>query len=249
MKPLLSWSNGKDSAWALHLLRQRPDVDIVGLLTTTNESYGRVAMHGVRRELLQAQADAAVLPLWEVPLPDHCTNEQYEALMSDAMRQARQEGITAVAFCDLFLDDIRRYREAKLDAASMTPLFPVWGVPTRELAAEMLAAGVVAPLSCVDPRPIPADLAGRRLDASLIAELPGSADACGKTGVPHVRVGGAERSGRATGWNYRMETSRRSSGSTTWCSRRKAFAVMARMRPETSQTMPSSKGLMLPSRM
>jgi diphthamide synthase (EF-2-diphthine--ammonia ligase) len=159
MKPLLSWSNGKDSAWALHLLRQRPDVDIVGLLTTTNESYGRVAMHGVRRELLQAQADAALLPLWEVPLPDHCTNEQYEALMSDAIRQARHEGITAVAFSNLFLEDIRLHRGAKLATASMTPLFPVWRVPTRELAAEMLGAAVVAPLSCVDPRAIRADLA------------------------------------------------------------------------------------------
>lgn len=188
MKALLSWSSGKDSAWTLHLLRQRPDVDVVGLLTTTNEAYGRVAMHGVRRELLRAQADAAGLPLWEVPLPDHCSNEQYEALMSDAMGRARDEGIVAVAFGDLFLEDIRRYREQKLAIAGMTPLFPLWSIPTRDLATEMLAAGMVAHLSCVDPRSIDRSFAGRRWNASLIAELPPTADPCGENGEFHTFV-------------------------------------------------------------
>ncbi len=187
-RALLSWSSGKDSAWALHLLRQQGDVEVVGLLTTTNDEYERVAMHGVRRELLRAQAEAAGLPLWDVPLPNPCSNEQYEAAMSVAMRRAVDEGIVAIAFGDLFLEDIRRYREEKLAPTGLTPLFPVWGIPTAQLAREMLAAGVVAHISCVDPRQIPGSLAGRRWDASLIAELPPGADPCGENGEFHTFV-------------------------------------------------------------
>ena len=187
-RALLSWSSGKDSAWALHLLRQRGDVEVVGLLTTTNDEYERVAMHGVRRELLKAQALAAELPLWDVPLPNPCSNEQYEAAMSVAMRRALAEGIEAIAFGDLFLEDIRRYREEKLGPAGLTPLFPVWGIPTDELAKQMLDAGMVAHISCVDPRQVPGELAGRQWDASLLADLPPSADPCGENGEFHTFV-------------------------------------------------------------
>jgi uncharacterized protein (TIGR00290 family) len=187
-RALLSWSSGKDSAWALHVLRQGGGVEVAGLLTTTNDEFQRVAMHGVRRELLRAQAEAAGLPLWEVPLPHPCSNEQYEAAMTVAMRRAVDEGIEAVAFGDLFLEDIRRYREEKLGPTGLRPLFPVWGMPTDELAREMLSAGVVAHVSCVDPRQAPGSLAGRRWDASLLAELPAGADPCGENGEFHTFV-------------------------------------------------------------
>ena len=185
MEPiLLSWSSGKDSAWALHVLRKQ-GVKIAGLLTTLNSEFNRVAMHGVRQELLQAQARAAGLPLWEVPLPWPCSNEQYEALMSEAMGRARREGIQTVAFGDLFLEDIRAYREQKMAQVGMKCLFPLWGSNTRELAREMIAGGLRAKLVCVDTRQLDARFAGREFDAALLADLPHSVDPCGERGEFH----------------------------------------------------------------
>ena len=188
MKPraLLSWSSGKDSAWTLHVLRQQGEVDVVALLTTVNAVYDRVAMHAVRAELLRAQADAAGLPLWTVPIPSPCTNAEYEAAMSAALQRARGEGITVAAFGDLFLEDIRRYREEKLADTGLRPLFPLWGIPTDALARDMVAGGLRARLTCVDPRQLGAQFAGREFDAALLAELPPSADPCGERGEFHT---------------------------------------------------------------
>jgi len=190
---LLAWSSGKDSAWALHVLARAAARDpaaprVAGLLTTVNATHGRVAMHAVRRELLAAQARAAGLPLHEVPIPSPCSNAQYEQAMGAAMAAARADGVTHVAFGDLFLEDIRRYREEKLAGSGIAPLFPLWGLPTRALAEEMLDAGVVAHLTAVDPARVPAALAGRRWDRALLAELPPSADPCGENGEFHTFV-------------------------------------------------------------
>jgi uncharacterized protein (TIGR00290 family) len=186
MKTLLSWSSGKDSAWALHLLRQDPSTNVAALLTTFNDAVDRVAMHAVRRTLVEAQAEAAGLPLWRIPIPSPCPNEVYEEQMRLAMARARAEGFTHVAFGDLFLEDIRRYREERLAGTGLTPLFPVWGIPTDTLARDMLAGGLDAWLTCVDPRQIDRRFAGRRYDASLLAELPPTADPCGERGEFHT---------------------------------------------------------------
>ncbi len=164
---LLSWSSGKDSGWALHLLRQRSDVEVVALVTTLNEAANRVAMHAVRRELVEAQARAARLPLWDVDLPWPCSNEQYEAIMRGVCERSVAEKIDAVAFGDLFLEDIRAYRVKQLEGTGLEPLFPVWGIPTDVLARQMIAAGVRARLTCVDPRKLDRELcgAGVRCDA------------------------------------------------------------------------------------
>lgn len=186
MRTLLSWSSGKDSAWSLHVLRRDPAVEVVGLLTTVNRDMDRVAMHAVRRELLQAQAAAAGLPLWEVPIPHRCTNADYEAAMAQAMGRAKDEGIGAVAFGDLFLEDIRRYREEKLSPTGLRPLFPIWGRPTAALAREMIAGGLEARLTCVDPKQLDRRFAGRAFDEALLRELPASADPCGERGEFHT---------------------------------------------------------------
>jgi len=185
---LLAWSSGKDSAWSLHLLRQIPDYEVVGLLTTFNTSADRVAMHGVRRSLVRAQAAAAELPLWEVELPWPCSNEQYEAAMKAACQRAVERGIECVAFGDLFLTDIRAYREQQLSGTGLEPLFPVWGVPTSLLAREIIAAGVRAKLTCIDSKQIDPKLAGREFDTQLLAELPATADPCGENGEFHSFV-------------------------------------------------------------
>ncbi len=181
---LLAWSSGKDSAFTLHVLRSQ-GVAVVGLLTTINEAFDRVAMHAVRLELLRAQADAVGLPLVEVRIPWPCPNEAYEAAMAAALETARVRGVTAGAFGDLFLEDVRRYREEKLAPTGLEPLFPLWGRPTRELAEEMVAVGQKAVLTCVDPRVAPRELAGRAFDATLLAELPPSVDPCGERGEFH----------------------------------------------------------------
>jgi uncharacterized protein (TIGR00290 family) len=190
MKPkvLLSWSSGKDSAWALHTLRQRGEVEVVGLVTTLNEAFGRVAMHGVRAELVRAQADAAGLPLWPVPLPWPCSNAEYEARMRAVIERARSEGVTAFAFGDLFLADIRAYRERQLADTGLEPLFPIWGAPadTPALARAMIAAGFRSTLTCVDPRQLPATFAGREFDSQLLADLPPGVDPCGENGEFHT---------------------------------------------------------------
>ncbi len=186
MRVLLSWSSGKDSAWTLRVLRHRRDTEVVGLLTTINRDMKRVAMHAVREDLLRAQAEAAGLPLWEVPIPHGCSNEEYERTMGEAMARARREKIDAVAFGDLFLDDIRRYREEKLKDTGIEPLFPVWGRPTHDLAREMIAGGLKARLTCVDPKQLDGSFAGREFDHALLRDLPATVDPCGERGEFHT---------------------------------------------------------------
>jgi uncharacterized protein (TIGR00290 family) len=181
---LLAWSSGKDSAFALHVLRER-GVEVTGLLTTISDASDRVAMHDVRSDLLRAQADAVGLPLVEVRIPSPCPNEAYEAAMVEALAAARARGTTAVAFGDLFLQDVRRYREERMAGTGLRALFPLWGWPTDELSQEMLAAGQKAVLTCVDPRLLPRELAGRAFDASLLRSLPPGVDPCGENGEFH----------------------------------------------------------------
>jgi uncharacterized protein (TIGR00290 family) len=185
VRALLSWSSGKDSAHALHVLRQRSDVAVVGLLTTLNAAVDRVAMHAVRRALLEAQATAVGLPLVVVPIPSPCPNDVYEAAMARALAQARADGIEAVAFGDLFLEDVRRYREEKMAGTGLAPLFPLWGEPTARLATTMIESGLEAVLSCVDPRVLDASFAGRAYDRALLAALPPGVDPCGERGEFH----------------------------------------------------------------
>ena len=187
-RALISWSGGKDCAWALHLLRRRPEIELAGLLTTFNEAFDRVAMHAVRRELIAAQAETAGLPLWPVPLPWPCDNATYEARMRAACDRAVAEGIELVAFGDLFLTDVRAYRERQLQGTGLSPLFPLWGLPTAELAREMIRSGLRARITCLDPRQLPKSLAGREFDAQLLAELPPGADPCGERGEFHTFV-------------------------------------------------------------
>ncbi|KAF0245704.1 MAG: hypothetical protein FD180_1368 [Planctomycetota bacterium] len=183
---LLSWSSGKDSAWSLQRLRLAGEFEIAGLVTTINEAFDRVAMHAVRRELLEAQAAAAGLPLWPVPLPWPCSNEEYTKRMGAVVAKARGAGITHMAFGDLFLEDIRRYREEQLAGSGVAPVFPLWGLPTRPLAAEMIAAGLKAVLTCVDPRRLDRRFAGRTFDADLLGDLPATVDPCGENGEFHT---------------------------------------------------------------
>jgi uncharacterized protein (TIGR00290 family) len=185
---LLSWSGGKDCAWALHLLREKAEYEVVGLLTTVNEKFARVAMHGFREELLDRQAEAAGLPVWKVPLPWPCSNEEYEERMAAACARAVQEGIVGIAFGDLFLEDIRAYRVAKLAETGLEPIFPCWQIPTDELARAMIAAGVRAHLTCVDPGQLDRSFAGRLFDEALLADLPAGVDPCGERGEFHTFV-------------------------------------------------------------
>ncbi|MGC2661292.1 MAG: ATP-binding protein [Bryobacteraceae bacterium] len=185
---LLSWSSGKDSAWALHLLRQMPGVEIVALLTTFNASANRVAMHAVRRELVEAQAERTSLPLWAVELPWPCSNAVYEELMRGVFDRAMGERVDAIAFGDLFLQDIRDYREAQCRDTGITPIFPVWHLPTDALALEMIQAGVKAKVTCVDPRKLDRSFAGCEFDGQLLRSLPPSIDPCGENGEFHTFV-------------------------------------------------------------
>jgi len=183
---LLSWSSGKDSAWALHVLRGRQDVEVVGLVTTVNRAFRRVAMHAVRESLLERQAEAAALPLWKVPLPWPCSNEEYEAAMGELLERARGEGVEAMAFGDLHLADVRAYRERQLAGTGLEPLFPIWGLPTDRLAREMVAAGLRAVVTCVDPRQLDPAFAGRVFDAAFLDDLPAEVDPCGERGEFHT---------------------------------------------------------------
>jgi uncharacterized protein (TIGR00290 family) len=185
---LLSWSSGKDSAWSLHVLRQRGEYKVAGLLTTFNEAADRVAMHAVRRDLVEQQAAAAGLPLWAVPLPWPCSNEQYESLMAQTCAKAVSEGIEGVAFGDLFLGDVRAYREKQMTGTGLQPIFPVWGRPTRALAEEMIAGGLRAKLTCVDTTKLDQSFAGREFDQSLLSALPAGVDPCGERGEFHSFV-------------------------------------------------------------
>ena len=182
---LLSWSSGKDSAWALHVLRADPRVELVGLLTSVNQTLSRVAMHAVREGLLEAQAAALGLPLTKVYIPQPCSNAEYEAAMRAAVAAARQAGVTHMAFGDLFLEDIRAYREEKLAGSGIEPLFPIWGRPTAELSREMVDAGLRAVVTCVDPKQLDASFAGRIYDSSLLDDLPDGVDPCGERGEMH----------------------------------------------------------------
>ncbi len=187
-KVVLSFSSGKDCAWALHVLRARGEVEVVGLLSTINEDAQRVAMHAVRRELVRAQAERVGLPLHEVPIPYPCSNEQYEAAMSQAVEAERARGVSAFAFGDLFLEDVRRYREERLAAASMGALFPLFGSDTAKLAREMTGAGVRAIVTAVDPRALDRSFAGRVWDDALLDALPAGVDPCGENGEMHTFV-------------------------------------------------------------
>jgi uncharacterized protein (TIGR00290 family) len=184
-KCLISWSSGKDSAWLVHVLRSMGEVEIGGLLTTINESAQRVAMHAVRVDLLEAQADVLDLPLWKVPIPSPCSNEQYERAMGAAVARAVGEGFTHVAFGDLFLEDVRRYREQRLAGTGLTPLFPLFGTNTAVLAREMVASGLAARITCVDPAVLDRRFAGREFDGALLDELPAGIDPCGERGEFH----------------------------------------------------------------
>jgi uncharacterized protein (TIGR00290 family) len=186
-KTLVAWSSGKDSAWTLHYLSNRKDIEVVGLLTTFNEAYGRVAMHAVRRELVDAQAEAAALPLRAVQLPWPCSNADYERIMDEACRAAADQGIQAIAFGDLFLTDIRAYRERQLLGTGIEPIFPLWEIPTDRLAREMIAGGLKARLTCIDPV-LPREFAGREFDLKLLEDLPESVDPCGENGEFHTFV-------------------------------------------------------------
>ena len=185
-KTWLSWSSGKDSAWALHMLRTRGDVHVAGLLTTLNQEAGRVAMHAVREELLDAQAAAAGLPLIKIFLPHPCSNAAYEDAMRGAIARAKADRITHMAFGDLFLEDVRRYRETMLEGTGIQPMFPLWGQPTGQLADRMIAAGLRAYLTCVDPKQLSPAFAGRTFDEWLLKDLPGSVDPCGEHGEFHT---------------------------------------------------------------
>ena len=184
----VSWSSGKDSTLALAEARADPELEVVGLLTTLNRSADRVAMHAVRRELLLAQADAVGLPVHQVELPWPCSNEEYERLMTDAVAAARSAGVTRMVFGDLFLADVRAYREEALAGSGIEPVFPLWGRPTSELAVEMLDRGIRATITCVDPRQLDAAYAGRAFDRDLLADLPSGVDPCGENGEFHTFV-------------------------------------------------------------
>ena len=196
MKILLSWSSGKDSAWALHVLRQEGR-EVGGLLTSTNETAGRVSMHGVREEILRAQADAAGLPLYLVTLPWPCSTEIYDARMLSVVQRAVAEGFTHVAFGDLFLEDVRQYREDRLAGTGLAPLFPLWGRPTPELAREMIAGGLRARIATLDPRMVRRELIGAEYDEELLARLPLTVDPCGERGEFHTCVIGGPMFRRA----------------------------------------------------
>ncbi len=185
-KAWLSWSSGKDSAYSLAVLRQRAEVEVVGLVTTLNADANRVAMHGVRRQLLEQQARSVGLPLLAVDLPWPCTNEQYESIMSEVVGTAVAQGVSVMAFGDLFLEDIRAYRERQLDGSGLRPTFPLWGRDTTTLARDMIRDGIRATISCVDGAQLDAEFAGRSFDERLLRDLPPSADPCGEKGEFHT---------------------------------------------------------------
>ncbi len=190
MKTLLSWSSGKDSAWSLHTLKQNKTIELCGLFTTINEEYDRVAMHGVRTQILKAQAKAAELPLHVISLPNPCPNEIYEERMGAFIKQAKVDHIEGMAFGDLFLEDIRAYREGNLKDTGIEPLFPIWGLDTAELAMEMISGGLETYITCVDSRQLDGAFAGRRFDEAFLSDLPEGVDPCGENGEFHTMVVG-----------------------------------------------------------
>jgi uncharacterized protein (TIGR00290 family) len=188
MRTWLSWSSGKDSAWSLQELRKRADIVVTGLFTTFNAAFGRVAMHAVRRRLVEAQAEAAGLDLHAIEIPYPCPNAAYERIMGAFVARARAAGVEAMAFGDLFLADIRAYRERQLAGTGIAPLFPLWGRDTHALAREMIDGGLLAHVTCVDPRRLERSFAGRLFDRAFLADLPAGADPCGENGEFHTFV-------------------------------------------------------------
>ncbi len=187
-KVALSWSSGKDSAWTLHVLRQQPDVQVAALITTFNSEADRVAMHAVRRALAEAQAERTGLPLWAVELPWPCSNEEYEHRMHAVCQQAKDAGITVIAFGDLFLEDVRKYRIRQLEGSGLAALFPLWQIATDRLSRQMIAGGVKAKITCVDPSKLAKTFAGRDYDVKLLEDLPPEVDPCGENGEFHTFV-------------------------------------------------------------
>jgi uncharacterized protein (TIGR00290 family) len=184
-RTLLSWSSGKDSAWALHVLQQDSLVDVVGLFCTVNKAFDRVAMHGVRVTLLEQQAASAGLPLYIIEIPDPCSNDEYADAMTSFINQAKKEGIECFAFGDLFLEDVRQYRERNLSGTGIVPLFPLWGIPTTQLSREMIASGLRAMITCLDPQRLPREFSGREYNNSFLTDLPEGVDPCGENGEFH----------------------------------------------------------------
>ena len=189
MRVVLSWSSGKDSAWALYQLQKNEDVELVGLLTTLNEKFNRVAMHGVREELLDAQANAADLPLFKVPLPWPCSNNDYEKIMRFTVSMLKHEyDVSHIAFGDLFLEDVRQYRIDKMKNTGIEPLFPIWGIPTKQLSKEMIDSGLSAYLTCVDPKQLSEELIGSHYNKEFLYNLDENIDPCGENGEFHTFV-------------------------------------------------------------
>ena len=184
-KTLLSWSSGKDSAWALHILRQQQEVEVVGLFCTFNKKFKRGAMHAVRNELICQQAESIGLPLELIPIPDPCSDSAYKTIMVNFIDQVKSQGIDCIAFGDLFLDEIRSYREKSLAGTGITPLFPLWGIPTNELSKEMVSSGLRAKITCIDPKHLPADFAGHEYDNTFLEQISDSIDPCGENGEFH----------------------------------------------------------------
>lgn len=186
-RTLLAWSSGKDSAWSLEMLRRNGDYEVVGLLTTINAAFDRVAMHAVRRELVEAQARAAGLRLYPVLIPWPCSNEAYERAMGTVLDSLmREAGVTHIAFGDLYLEDVRAYRERMFEGSGLTPVFPIWGEPTGALARTMVDAGLRAKVTCIDPKRLPSAFAGRDFDHSMLDDLPADVDPCGEAGEFHT---------------------------------------------------------------
>lgn len=183
---LLAWSSGKDGAWALQALRRDPEIDVVGLFTVVNARHRRASIHGVREEILRLQAKSIGLPLSVIEIPDPCSHEQYESAMRAFVEEAQSRGIARMAFGDLFLQDVRAYREKNLAGTGMAPAFPLWGEPTEALARRMISSGLRAFVTCIDPKKLPRDLAGRPFDESFLADLPPGIDPCGENGEFHT---------------------------------------------------------------
>jgi uncharacterized protein (TIGR00290 family) len=196
-KVVVSWSSGKDSALALHEVRRSGEAELIGILTTITSVFGRVSMHGVRESLLDQQAQALGLPCWKVPIPSPCPNEVYERAMARVLGEVRELGVTAVVFGDLFLEDLRRYREDKLAEVGMKGVFPLWGRDTRALASEMIDVGLRATTTCIDPKKLDRSFAGRSFDAAFLQDLPAGVDPCGENGEFHTFAWGGPMFSRA----------------------------------------------------
>ncbi len=184
----MSWSSGKDSAWALYKLQQDPTINLAGLFCTVNKEFDRVAMHGVRVELLQKQANSIGLPLEIIEIPYPCSNDDYETIMGEFVARVKGDDVECFAFGDLFLEDVRNYRVEKLAGSDIEPIFPIWGAPTEELSREMIDSGLRTVITCVDPRKIPEDFSGKEFTHDFLDSLPEGTDPCGENGEFHSFV-------------------------------------------------------------